>query len=243
MAVCQPTVPVLAAVAIMAKEKSSTHVNSMILMGGPIDARLSPTKVNEFANTRSLHWFENHVITRVPINYAGRGRAVYPGFIQLAGFLSMNMQRHMGELWKLYQHLIVGDEDEADIQRKFYDEYLSVMDMPAEFYLQTVKAVFQDFSLPLGKMVSRDRKVDPGLIKDTAVLIIEGERDDISGVGQTKAALDLCKNVPKKLTHYHLQAGAGHYGVFNGSKFRNHIIPLISEFAGKAEAHFAGKKH
>ncbi|AZL15656.1 polyhydroxyalkanoate depolymerase [Rickettsiales endosymbiont of Stachyamoeba lipophora] len=229
MAVCQPTVPVLASVALLAAE-GNEHVKNMVLMGGPVDARASATEVTKFAEKREMNWFESNVITRVPINYPGFMRAVYPGFIQLAGFMSMNMQRHLGEFMKLYQHLIVGNDDSAEAHIQFYDEYLSVMDISAEFYLQTIKTVFKDFALPLGKMYVGNQKVRPEAITNTSLLVIEGELDDISGVGQTKAALKICKNIPQANTHYHLQPGVGHYGVFNGRKFREQILPVIRDF-------------
>jgi poly(3-hydroxybutyrate) depolymerase len=230
LAVCQPTVPVAAAVSLMAEDKESPHIRSMILVGGPIDARLSPTKINEFASTRAINWFESKMITRVPMNYPGFMRAVYPGFIQLSGFMSMNMQRHIGEHMKLYQHLVVGDGESADYHRKFYDEYLAVLDIPAEFYLQTLEVVFHNFDLPMGNMVSRDRKVVPKSVTKTALMVIEGELDDISGIGQTKAAINLFSNIPDDHKYYHLQKGVGHYGVFNGSKFRKEIVPAMHKF-------------
>ncbi len=232
MAVCQPAVPVSAAIAIMSADNPhSKHIpNSMILIGGPIDTRKSPTQVNNYAQNQDIKWFENNVITRVPINYPGYMREVYPGFLQLYGFMSMNMKRHVGEHIKLFQHLVVGDDDEAEVHKKFYDEYLSVMDLPAEFYLQTIKTVFQDYSLPLGKMKSRDREVKLEAITKTALLVLEGELDDITGICQTKAAIDLCSGIPEAKKKYSLQHGVGHYGLFNGSKFRNKIMPLIKEF-------------
>ncbi|MBN9542246.1 MAG: polyhydroxyalkanoate depolymerase [Alphaproteobacteria bacterium] len=232
MAVCQPVVPVLAAVCLL-EEEGRTPVDNMILMGGPVDARKSSTQVTKFAENRSMNWFETNVITRVPINYPGFGRPVYPGFIQLFGFMAMNMQRHVGEHFKLYQHLVVGDGDSADQHIKFYDEYLSVLDVTAEYYLQTIKTVFKDFDLPKGKMLVGDRKVKPEAVKHAALLCIEGELDDISGIGQTKAAIDICTHIPKSRSHYHLQKGVGHYGVFNGRKFRESIVPVIKDFCYK----------
>lgn len=235
MAVCQPAVPVLAAVSIMAAESNPATPRSMILIGGPIDARKSPTQVNNFASRRSMNWFESNVITRVPINYPGFMRPVYPGFIQLAGFMAMNMQRHIGEHMKLFSHLIVGDGESADAHRRFYNEYLAVMDLPAEFYLQTIETVFKDFALPQGTMVSRGRPVNPSAITDTALMVIEGELDDISGVGQTLAALSLCNNIPDAQKCYHLQAKVGHYGLFNGKRFREQIVPAIQHFTATAD--------
>lgn len=229
-AVCQPTVPVLAATAIMS-EMGDTHVpKSLILTGGPIDARKNPTAPNDFAIQRNLEWFDNMMITSVPSNYPGFRRRVYPGFLQLAGFVSMNLQRHVTSHFDLYKSLLIEDNEKAIRQKEFYDEYFSVMDLPAEFYLQTIKEVFHDFSLATGKFVSRGRKVDLNAITKCALLGIEGEKDDIAAIGQTKAALALCKNIPNDMKQYYLQKGVGHYGAFSGSKFRNIIVPEIKEF-------------
>lgn len=233
MGVCQPTVPVLAATALMSADKNPNAPKSMILIGGPVDARKSPTAVNVFATGKSLEWFQQYLITTVPENYPGHGRQVYPGFMQLAGFLSMNMHKHIDSHIKLFKNLLVEEDAEAEKQKLFYDEYLSVLDLPAEFYLQTVKEVFQDFSLATGKLVSRNRQVDLSAIKHTALLGIEGEKDDIAGVGQTKASLTLCKNIPESKKYYHLQKDVGHYGVFSGSKFRQEIVPVIKNFVYK----------
>ena len=233
MAVCQPSVPVLAAVSLMATSGDPLAPKSMILIGGPIDTRKNPTKVNELAMTQPLSWFEKNVISRVPINYPGFMRKVYPGFVQLTGFMQMNLDRHIGAHMELYEHLIEGDGDGADEHRKFYDEYLSVMDLDAEFYLHAIEHVFQKFSLPEGKMEVHGRLVRPQDIKKTALLCIEGERDDISGRGQTKAAIDLCKNLPDNMKKYHLQMNVGHYGQFNGRRYREEIVPLIKEFTYK----------
>jgi poly(3-hydroxybutyrate) depolymerase len=230
LAVCQPSVPVLAAASIMAAEDSPNQPLSMTLMGGPIDARENPTEVNKLAMNHPIEWFEQNVVTRVPFNHAGFMRRVYPGFMQLTGFMQMNLDRHIGEHVKLFQHLVDGDGDSALAHKKFYNEYLSVLDLPAEFYLQTVQTVFQDFSLPKGKMKSKGRKVDPKAITKTALLTIEGEKDDISGVGQTKAAQKLCANLPEHMKKHHLQMGVGHYGIFNGRKYRELIAPMIAEF-------------
>lgn len=230
MAVCQPTVPVLAAVAIMSEIKVSHIPKSMILMGGPIDARKNPTAPNDFATERDLEWFDAMLVTQVPPNYPGYRRRVYPGFMQLLGFISMNPNRHLKSHIDLYNSAIIGDEEKADKQRKFYDEYFAVMDLPAEFYLQTIKEVFHDFSLAKGKFVSRGREVDLGAITQCALLGIEGGRDDIAAVGQTKAALNLCKNIPESKKSYHLQQDVGHYGVFSGSKFRDIIVLKIKDF-------------
>ncbi|MEK6734813.1 MAG: polyhydroxyalkanoate depolymerase [Pseudomonadota bacterium] len=232
MAVCQPSVPVAAAVSIMSADNNNSKYipNSMTLIGGPIDARESPTEVSSYASKNEIHWFENNVITRVPVNYPGYMREVYPGFLQLYGFMSMNMKRHMGEHLKLFDHLITGDEDSAEIHKKFYNEYLAVMDMPAEFYLQTIKEVFKDHSLPQGLMVSRDRPVKLEAITKPGLLVLEGELDDITGRSQTEAAIKLCTGIPQSRKAYHLMKGVGHYGLFNGSKFRNNIVPIIRDF-------------
>ncbi len=232
MAVCQPSVPLLAAISIMEAENKPTPC-SMTLIGGPIDTRENPTEVNKTATERPISWFEQHVITRVPMNYPGFMRRVYPGFLQLSGFMTMNLDRHIGEHIKLFNHMIEGDGDSVDAHKKFYNEYLAVMDLPAEFYLQTVQTVFKDHSLPRGKMTSRGRKVDPSAITKTALLTLEGERDDISGVGQTKAAHKLCKNLPEKKRHHYMQKDVGHYGIFNGRRFREHVIPVIIDFTNK----------
>lgn len=230
IAVCQPSVPVLAAVSLMSKDNSQYTPSNMVLIGGPVDTRKSPTKVNDFAVTRPLNWFEHNVITRVPINYKGFMRSVYPGFLQLAGFMAMNMQKHIGEHMSLYQHLVEGDGESVEAHKKFYDEYLAVMDIPADFYLQTIDVVFKKFSLPLGKLYCNGERVDLNSIKKTGLLVIEGELDDITGIGQTKAAIDLCSNIPNKIKHYHLQKRVGHYGAFNGTKFRTEILPIIKDF-------------
>jgi poly(3-hydroxybutyrate) depolymerase len=233
LAVCQPTVPVLAAVSIMHSEKNNKVPNSMILMGGPIDTRKNPTKVDNFAIQKSLSWFETNVICKTPIGYPGYNREVYPGFIQLSGFVAMNMQRHIDAHIKLFHNIVENDVENSEIQRKFYDEYFSVMDIPAEFYIQTVNLVFKTHDLPLGKMISRGRKVDPSSITKTALLGIEGENDDITGIGQTKAALCLCTNLPEEMKQYHLQKDVGHYGVFSGRRYREFIIPIINDFVAK----------
>jgi poly(3-hydroxybutyrate) depolymerase len=229
-AVCQPSVPVLAAVAFMSADDHPCLPPSMTLMGGPIDTRANPTQVNELATSRSLDWFERSVISRVPFGYEGAGRLVYPGFLQLTGFMSMNLDRHVGAHMKLFEHLVEGDGDGAEAHRRFYDEYLSVMDLPAEYYLQTIKTVFQDHALPEGTMTHRGRRVDLTAIKKTALMTVEGELDDISGVGQTRAAHDLCVNIPKSRKRHWEQPETGHYGIFNGRKWREVIMPKVSEF-------------
>lgn len=233
LAVCQPTVPVLAAVALMSAAKDKAVPRSMVMMGGPVDARKSPTAVNNFANDKSIEWFKDFVITSVPINHPGFTRRVYPGFLQIAGFISMNWRRHLDSHIELFKHLFEEEDSEAEEAKEFYDEYLSVMDLTEEFYLQTIKEVFHKFSLAKNTLVSRGRHVDSTKITKTAILGIEGEHDDISGLGQTKAVLDLCSNVPETHKQYHLQKGVGHYGVFSGTKFRNHIAPVIINFVKK----------
>lgn len=233
MGVCQPTVPVAAAVAIMENEGRKFHPKSMILVGGPIDGRINPTMINEFADKQPIEWFEKNLINTVPLNYAGAGRRVYPGFLQLAGFISMKPEQHYQKHRDYFNHLVEGDGDNADKHEKFYDEYLSVMDLSADFYLQTIKKVFQDFDLPRGKFTSRGRPVKMENIRKTALLALEGERDDIAGVGQSKAALKLCANLPDNKKDYYLQMGVGHYGVFSGSKFREFVVPVIRKFIAK----------
>ena len=233
MAVCQPSVPVLAAVSIMEEDGDPNAPATMTLMGGPIDTRIKPTVVNNLAEDKGTDWFRRNVIMRVPFPHPGFMRSVYPGFLQLTGFMSMNLDRHVTAHHDLFRHLIEGDGDSADKHRDFYDEYLAVMDLTAEFYLQTVETVFVRHSLPKGEMTYRGRLVRPELIRNTALLTVEGENDDISGVGQTAAAHRLCSGLPKaKKTHY-LQPKVGHYGVFNGSRFRAEIAPRIARFARK----------
>ncbi|KIL99645.1 Polyhydroxyalkanoic acid synthase [Paramagnetospirillum magnetotacticum MS-1] len=230
MAVCQPSVPMLAAVSLMAADNNPNQPRSMLMMGGPIDTRVNPTKVNDVATHKPFSWFERTVIHTVPMNYPGHGRRVYPGFLQLHGFMSMNLERHVGEHVKLYQNMVKGDGDSAAQHREFYDEYLSVMDLPADYYLETIRKVFQEHHLARGIMVSRDRKVDPGAIRHTALMTIEGEKDDITGVGQTKAAHALCCNLAPEKQRYHLQPKVGHYGVFNGRRWREEVYPNVREF-------------
>jgi poly(3-hydroxybutyrate) depolymerase len=230
VAVCQPSVPVLAAVSLMSAEKDPAVPASMTLMGGPIDTRVNPTQVNELATGKPLEWFEKSVIETVPARYPGGFRRVYPGFLQLAGFMTMNLDRHVTAHFDLFKHLVRGDGDSADQTRRFYDEYLSVMDLPADFYLQTIQHVFQEHALPLGKLESRGRKVDPAAIEQTALLTVEGEKDDICAVGQTVAAHDLCTHLPQKKKANHLQPRVGHYGVFNGRRWREEIYPKVRAF-------------
>ncbi|QFU14897.1 polyhydroxyalkanoate depolymerase [Microvirga thermotolerans] len=235
MAVCQPAVPVIAAIARMEAEKDPCTPRSMILMGGPIDTRRSPTAVNELAERRGIAWFERHCIAKVPPSYPGFWRSVYPGFLQLSGFMAMNFDRHVNAHWEMFEHLVDGDGDSAEKHREFYDEYLAVMDLTAEFYLQTVDKVFVRHELPKGEMMHRDKPVDLMAIRRCAIMAIEGERDDISGIGQTKAALELTPNLPEDRKLYHLQPGVGHYGVFNGSRFRAEIAPRIRDFIATQE--------
>jgi poly(3-hydroxybutyrate) depolymerase len=230
IAVCQPSVPVLAAVALMEADNDPYVPTSMVLMGGPIDTREKPTQVNELAKKRGIDWFRTHVITKVPFPNPGFMRDVYPGFLQLNGFVSMNLDRHIEAHKQLFLNLVRGDGDSAHKHKEFYDEYLAVMDLAAEFYLQTVDTVFVRHALPRGEMTHRGRLVDPSRIKRTALLTIEGEFDDISGVGQTEAAHRLCSNIPPDRRAHYLQLGVGHYGVFNGSRFRSEIVPRISDF-------------
>lgn len=230
IAVCQPSVPVLAAVALMEADNDPYVPSSMVLMGGPIDTRINSNNVNKLAMERGLEWFRTHVITKVPFPHPGFMRDVYPGFLQLGGFMSMNLDRHVEAHRDLFTHLVKGDGDGAQKHREFYDEYLAVMDLAAEFYLQTVDTVFIRHALPKGEMTHRGRAVDPSKIKRTALLTVEGEHDDISGVGQTEAAHRLCPNIPADRKAHYLQPDVGHYGVFNGSRFRAEIAPRIADF-------------
>jgi len=230
VAVCQPSVPVVAAVALMEADGDPNVPNSMVLMGGPIDTRVNPTVVNALAEKRGTDWFRSRVITKVPFPNPGFMRDVYPGFLQLNGFVSMNLDRHIEAHKQLFLHLVRGDGDSAQMHKEFYDEYLAVMDLAAEFYLQTVETVFVRHALPKGEMTHRGRPVDLSRIKRVALLTVEGEHDDISGVGQTEAAHRLCVNIPADRQAHWLQPGVGHYGVFNGSRFRSEIAPRIADF-------------
>lgn len=230
LAVCQPSVPVLAAVSLMAAANDPRQPCSMVLMGGPIDTRFNPTKVNQVAKDKPLSWFEQNLIQSVPYVHHGRGRKVYPGFLQLQGFMSLNPERHMGEHLNLYHNMVRGDGDSAVKHREFYDEYLAVMDLPAEYYLQTLKTVFIDHDLADGTMVSRDRKIDPSLIHHTALMTVEGEKDDITGIGQTEAAQRLCTSLPEAMRVHHVAPKVGHYGVFNGRRWREEIYPIVRQF-------------
>ena len=230
MAVCQPSVPALAATAVMGAEKNPCRPATLTMMGGPIDTRASPTTVNTMAMQRPLGWFRTNVIATVPLQYAGSGRRVYPGFLQLASFMSMNLGNHIMSHYEMFKHLVAGDGESVAAHKKFYDEYRSVCDMTAEFYLQTVEHVFQKHSLPKGKLKHHGKPIDLGAITDTAILAIEGERDDISGIGQTRAALDLATGLPEEKKRYHLAKQVGHYGIFNGSKWRNRIAPVVEDW-------------
>ena len=231
IAVCQPSVPVLAAVALMEADKDPYVPHSMVLMGGPIDTRVNPNGVNKLAASRGLDWFRRNVITKVPFPHPGVMRDVYPGFLQLHGFVSMNLDRHIEAHRNLFLNLVKGDGEPAQKHREFYDEYLAVMDLAAEFYLQTVDTVFIRHALPKGEMTHRDRKVDPAAIKRVALMTVEGENDDISSVGQTEPAHKLCVNIPAEHKVHYVQPAVGHYGVFNGSRFRAEIAPRIADFA------------
>jgi len=230
LAVCQPAVPAYAAVSLMNADKHPCRPKTLTMMGGPIDTREAPTAVNTLATQRPHAWFQRNVIATVPMIYAGAGRKVYPGFLQLAGFMTMNLGNHLVSHWEMFKHLVDGDDEGADATRHFYDEYLSVCDMAAEYYLQTVDVVFQRHLLPKGEMMHRGRFVDPKAIKDTALLAIEGERDDISGIGQTRAALDLASKLAGSKKEYLLAKGVGHYGIFNGRKWRDQIAPVVENF-------------
>lgn len=230
MAVCQPSVPVLVAVSVMNATQDPLAPLSMILMGGPVDTRFNPTAVNTLAQEKGLGWFENNLLSTVPAPYAGQGRKVYPGFLQLAGFMSMNANRHMTAHRNLFWHVAEGQQQSAEKLEDFYDEYLSVMDLTAEFYLQTVERVFITQDLAHGTYHYRDQLINPADITQTALLTIEGERDDITGPGQTQAAHTLCSGLPAHMKADHLQMGVGHYGVFSGKRFRSDVVPVISKF-------------
>jgi len=230
LAVCQPSVPVMAAVSLMEADNDPDAPNSMVLMGGPIDTRVNPNAVNALAVERGVDWFRNHVISKVPFQHPGFMRDVYPGFLQLHGFVSMNLDRHIEAHHNLFLHLVKGDGDSAQKHREFYDEYLAVMDLAAEFYLQTVDTVFVRHALPKGEMISRNRRIEPQAITRTALMTVEGENDDISAVGQTEAAHRLCSGLSDDKRVHYVQPGVGHYGVFNGSRFRSEIAPRIADF-------------
>ena len=229
LAVCQPTVGVLAAVSLLAQARSPAQPASMTLMAGPIDTRLNPTRVNELAKGKPIEWFESNVIATVPARYGGAGRRVYPGFMQLAAFVSMNLDRHLKAYGAQFDNLMAGNSDKVETHRKFYDEYLAVMDLDAKFYLQTIERIFQNHDLPRGAFTYRGQTVDLGAIRRTAMLTVEGELDDICAIGQTMAALDLCVGVPPFMKRHHLQSGVGHYGVFNGKRWATQVYPRVRE--------------
>ena len=233
LAVCQPSVPCYAAAALMSADKHPARPKTLTMMGGPIDTREAPTAVNTLATQRPHSWFQQNVIATVPFSYPGAGRQVYPGFLQLAGFMTMNLGNHMMSHFEMFKHLVRGDGDSADQTKDFYDEYRSVCDMTAEFYLQTIDVVFQRHALPMGTMMHRDKPVDPRAITDIAILAIEGERDDISGVGQTKAALTISSKLPASMKQYHLAKKVGHYGIFNGSRWRDQIAPAVEQWIAR----------
>lgn len=230
VAVCQPSVPAIVATSIMAERKNPNYPKSLTMMGGPIDTRVSPTEVNDYASGKDLEWFENNVIKTVPRDFAGAGQRVYPGFIQLSGFMSMNLDSHVQKHYKFFGDLIKGDGDSAEAHRKFYNEYLAVMDLPAEFYLETIRKVFIDHRLATGKIQFEKKRVDPKAVTETALFTIEGENDDITGKGQTKAAHKLLSNIPEHKKHHYEQPDVGHYGIFNGRRFREVIAPKIKAF-------------
>jgi len=230
LAVCQPSVPAFAAAAIMGKREHPCRPATLTMMGGPVDTREAPTSVNDVAMQQPLGWFENNVIATVPLAYPGAGRRVYPGFLQLAGFFSMNLGKHMMSHYGMFKHMIEGDDESAAATKAFYDEYRAVCDLPSEYYLQTIEHVFQRHSLPKGEFVHRGERIDPSAIRDTALLAVEGEKDDISGIGQTKAALKLATHLPEARKKYLLARGVGHYGIFNGGKWRTRIAPVLEDW-------------
>lgn len=233
MSVCQPTVPSLIAQSIMAENNDPALARSMIMIGGPIDARKSPTAVTNFALKHDINWFEKNLISIVPLPYAGAGRMVYPGFLQYFGFVAMNPNRHADAHKKYFEDLIRGDDSSAEKHRDFYDEYNAVMDLPKEYYLETIEKVFKNFNLAQGNMKIGDRLINPKAIKNCSLLTIEGELDDISGAGQTHAAHTLCSSIPKHMKQKNTVSGVGHYGVFSGTKFKTNIVPIISKFTSE----------
>ena len=229
VAICQPCVPALAAVALMAEDDHEAAPASLTLMAGPIDCRISPTEVNKLATAKPIEWFERNLIGVVPFQHGGALRRVYPGFVQIAAFLNMNLDRHIRSFRELYRALLRGDTEKAGATRSFYEEYFAVADLPAEFYLETVRLVFQEHALPRGKLKWRGRKVDPRAIRRTALLTVEGEKDDICSLGQTLAAHDLCSGLRQYMRTHYIEAGAGHYGVFSERRWSNHIYPVVRE--------------
>ncbi len=229
MAICQPCVPALAATAIMAEDDNPATPRSLVLMAGPIDCRINPTEVNTLATSKPISWFRRNLITTVPLRYAGSTRQVYPGFMQLTAFMNMNLDRHVNSFRSLFNELVEGDAEKADSKRSFYEEYFAVADLPAEFYLETVQKVFQDYALAKGELTWHGRRINPGAIRHTTLLTIEGERDDICSLGQTMAAHDLCTNLRPGLRNHFVQADAGHYGVFNGRRWEQSIYPMVRD--------------
>jgi poly(3-hydroxybutyrate) depolymerase len=229
VAVCQPCVPVLAAVALMAQRNHDAQPRSMTLMAGPIDCRVNPTQVNEMAVSKPIDWFERNLVHTVPLRYPGAMRRVYPGFLQLSAFVAMNPERHKSAFQHLYTQRIAGEHDQAEATVKFYDEYFAVNDLPAEFYLETVAQVFQEYTLARGVFEVHGERIDTGAIRRTALFTVEGERDDICAIGQTVAAHDLCSNIKPWMKHHHVQLGVGHYGVFSGRRWREQIYPRVRE--------------
>jgi polyhydroxyalkanoate depolymerase len=229
VAICQPCVTALAATAIMSEDGHPATPHSLTLMAGPIDCRISPTRVNEMATSHTIEWFEDNLIGAVPLRHDGAERRVYPGFLQLAAFMNMNLERHITSFRELFENLVRGDIEKADASRRFYEEYFAVADLPAEFYLETVRHVFQEYALPRGRLRWRGRKIDPAAIRRTALLTVEGEKDDICSLGQTLAAQDLCSKLRTYLKTHYIQAGAGHYGVFSGKRWNNHIYPVVRD--------------
>src|SRR5688572_24123538 len=227
VAICQPCVTALAAVAVMAEGNHPATPGSLTLMAGPVDCRISPTRVNDLATDHTIEWFADNLIGTVPLRHDGGERRVYPGFMQLAAFMNMNLERHINSFRELFENLVRGETEKAEATRRFYEEYFAVADLPAEFYLETVRHVFQEHSLARGKLRWRGRKVDPSAIRRTALLTVEGEKDDICSLGQTLAAQDLCSGLRPYLKRHHMQAGVGHYGVFNGKRWKNQIYPLV----------------
>ncbi|MBA1147319.1 polyhydroxyalkanoate depolymerase [Ectothiorhodospiraceae bacterium WFHF3C12] len=240
-AICQPCVPALAAVALMAEDDHPATPRSLTLMAGPIDCRVNPTEVNELATSKSIEWFERNLVATVPMRYMGAWRRVYPGFIQLSAFLNMNLDRHLSSFRVLFNDLADGDVAQSQSKREFYEEYFAVADLPAEFYLETVRVVFQEYALAKGEFEWRGRRVDLSAIRDTALLTIEGERDDICSLGQTEAAHGLCSGIPTSMKQHYVQEGAGHYGVFNGRRWNNGIYPRIRDLIAARSPNAATK--
>ncbi|MGO4716821.1 polyhydroxyalkanoate depolymerase [Bradyrhizobium sp. 2TAF24] len=230
VAICQPSVSALAAAALMSEDNHPSRPASLTLMAGPIDTRVQPTKVNEFAKSKPLSWFEQNMINRVPVQCAGAFRKVYPGFVQLTAFVSMNLERHIKSHLDLMDHLANGETEKAEVIKTFYDEYFAVMDLPGDFYIETIRDVFQEHLLPQGKLMHRDRPVRPEAVSRMGLLTVEGEKDDICSIGQTVAAQDLCSGVRQYRKQHHMQAGVGHYGVFSGRRWNTEIYPLLRDF-------------